>query len=44
MLGARISQVRGKIFLNGVLWNGEWIKLGNTPKQEIKQQKQTLFS
>ena len=43
MLGARISQVRGKIFLNGVLWNGEWIKLGNTPKQEIKQQKQTLF-
>lgn len=44
MLGAKISQVKGKIFLNGVLWNGDWIKLGNTPKQEIKQQKQTLFS
>lgn len=44
MLGARISQVKGRIYLNGVLWNGDWIKLGDTPKQEIKQQKQTLFS
>ena len=44
MLGARISQVNHKTFLNGVLWNGDWVKLGNTPKQEIKQQKQTLFS
>lgn len=43
MLGARISQVNHKTFLNGVLWDGDWQKLGETPK-EIKQQKQTLFS
>lgn len=42
-LGARVQQVNHKTFLNGVLWDGSWIKLGEIPEvQEIK--KQTLFS
>lgn len=43
MLGAGITFIKGQFYVKGIKWNGNWQKLGETPK-EIKQQKQTLFS
>ena len=42
-LGARVQQVKGKIYLNGSLWDGSWIKIKDVPKQE-RETKSSLFS
>ncbi len=44
LLGARIQQVNHKIYLNEKLWNGEWIKLGNSPEEKPEEQNKQLFS
>lgn len=42
MLGAEVIFRKGQFYIKGVKWDGDWIKLGETPEvQEIK--KQTLF-
>lgn len=32
ILGASLRQIKGEWYLNGELWNGNWIKIDSTPK------------
>ena len=32
ILGARLNQTKGEWYLNGELWNGNWIQIDATPK------------
>ena len=32
ILGARLKQTKGEWYLNGELWNGDWIQIDATPK------------
>lgn len=31
-LGANLRQIKGEWYLNGELWDGNWIKINNIPK------------
>ena len=32
LLGANLRQIKGEWYLNGELWDGNWIKIDSTPK------------
>ena len=32
LLGARLKQIKGEWYLNGELWDGNWIQIDATPK------------
>ena len=44
MLGAGITFIKGQFYVEGVKWDGKWLKLGTLPKLETEKEEKGLFN